>query len=255
MIPIQILRVLSTIRKFDVHALLMGGQACVLYGAAEYSRDLDLAVLATDEALPSLTAALKAMQASVIAVPPFDLKFLRRGHAVHFSIPHPSEQPLRVDVMSRMRGVEDFPSLWERRTTIALQSSVSDQEVIVEVMALEDLVAAKKTQRDKDWPMIRRLVDASYAAARDDVATEQQVDFWLAELRSPEFLEEVVRRYPEAAARSTRIPVHALLSGGDVDATLLAEQTTMMAADREYWAPLRRELEALRHDARRNARG
>ena len=42
MIPIQILRVLSTIRRFDVPALLMGGQACVLYGAAEYSRDLDL---------------------------------------------------------------------------------------------------------------------------------------------------------------------------------------------------------------------
>lgn len=47
MIPIQILRVLSTIQRYDVSALLMGGQACVLYGAAEYSRDLDLAVLAT----------------------------------------------------------------------------------------------------------------------------------------------------------------------------------------------------------------
>ena len=53
MIPIQILRVLSTIRRFDVPALLMGGQACVLYGAAEYSRDLDLAVLATPDALPA----------------------------------------------------------------------------------------------------------------------------------------------------------------------------------------------------------
>ena len=39
MIPIQILRVLSTIRQYDVPALLMGGQACVLYGAAEYSRE------------------------------------------------------------------------------------------------------------------------------------------------------------------------------------------------------------------------
>ena len=34
-------------------------------------------------------------------------------------------------------------------------------------MALEDLVSAKKTQRDKDWPMLRRLVDASYDSARD----------------------------------------------------------------------------------------
>ena len=63
MIPTQILRVLSTIQRFDVPALLMGGQACVLYGAAEYSRDIDLAVLATDSALPKLAAAVKSLSA------------------------------------------------------------------------------------------------------------------------------------------------------------------------------------------------
>jgi len=31
---------------------------------------------------------------------------------------------------------------------------------IYEILGIEDLVKAKKTQRDKDWPMIRRLVDA-----------------------------------------------------------------------------------------------
>ena len=60
MIPIQILRVLSTIQQYDVPALLLGGQACVLYGAAEHSRDLDLAVLATEDALPRLRGALQA---------------------------------------------------------------------------------------------------------------------------------------------------------------------------------------------------
>jgi len=86
-IPTQILRVLSTIRQFDVPALLMGGHACVLYGAAEYSRDLDLAVLAADEALPRLTAAMESLAATVIAVPPFNASFLHRGHAVRFSVP------------------------------------------------------------------------------------------------------------------------------------------------------------------------
>jgi hypothetical protein len=38
-------------QKHRVRALLMGGQACVFYGAAEFSRDTDLAILA-DEALP-----------------------------------------------------------------------------------------------------------------------------------------------------------------------------------------------------------
>ncbi len=251
MIPTQILRVLSTIQRFDVSALLMGGQACVLYGAAEYSRDLDLAVLATDAAWPRLDAALQALAASVIAVPKFEPEFLSRGHAVHFSVPDDNEPPLRVDIMSRMRGVAPFEVLWERRTTITLPDDANASEVQVELMALEDLVTAKKTQRDKDWPMIRRLVDASYAGAADDEATDAQIDFWLAELRSPEFLQEAVGRFPQRAAVSTRAAVGAALTGGDIAGALATEQAHEMASDRAYWAPLRRELEALRHAARR----
>ena len=152
--------------------------------------------------------------------------------------------------MSRLRGVDAFPLLWERRTTIGLSTGDGDAELLVEVMALEDLVAAKKTQRDKDWPMLRRLVDASYAAARDDAVTEAQVAFWLAELRSPAFLLELIAQYPEVAARSSRPAVRAALNDDDIDAALAAEQAQVMGEDRAYWAPLRRELEALRHEAR-----
>ncbi len=256
MIPIQILRVLSTIQRFDVPALLMGGQACVLYGAAEYSRDLDLAVLATDDALPRLTAAMQSLHATVIAVPPFDLQFLARGHAVHFSVPDYDTDaavgtPLRVDVMSRMRGVAPFDELWARRTSITLPGATESASVTVELMALEDLVAAKKTQRDKDWPMLRRLVDASYDSARDVDATTEQAAFWLTELRSPEFLNEAVARFPRDAARSTRPAVVAAIAEGDVASALAVEQSAEMSADRDYWQPLRRELESLRHAARR----
>jgi hypothetical protein len=37
-----ILKALSSIRRSGARTLLMGGQACVFYGAAEFSRDLDL---------------------------------------------------------------------------------------------------------------------------------------------------------------------------------------------------------------------
>ena len=259
MIPIQILRVLSTIRQFDVPALLMGGQACVLYGAAEYSRDVDLAVLATDDALPRLTDALRALQATVIAVPAFEPHYLRRGHAVHFNVPPDADlgpvPPLRVDIMSVMRGVAPFADLWERRTTIALADPSSSEEILVDLMSLRDLVLAKKTQRDKDWPMLRRLVDASYASARDGDVSEEQIDFWLAELRSPEFLAEAVAQHPVQAAGSPRPAVIAARGDGDIAAALASEQTAEMAADRVYWEPLRRELEALRHAARRAVGG
>jgi len=53
--PNPIRKVLSTIRAHQVRALLMGGQACVFYGGAEFSRDTDLAVLPSpDVAVPSL---------------------------------------------------------------------------------------------------------------------------------------------------------------------------------------------------------
>ena len=259
MIPIQILRVLSTIRQHDVPALLMGGQACVLYGAAEYSRDLDLAVLATDDALPRLGRAMQTLSATVIAVPPFEPQFLARGHAVHFSVPAgphlPDASPLRVDIMSRMRGVAPFEQLWERRTTIALPEPTSLADVLADIMSLPDLVTAKKTQRDKDWPMLRRLVDASYAAEREGQPGAEHVDFWLAELRSPVFLQDAVGRFSAAAARSDRRAVIAAREGGDIAQALADEQDSEMAADRTYWEPLRRELEALRCAARRLSGG
>jgi hypothetical protein len=41
----------------------MGGQACIFYGAAEFSRDLDLLILADATNLPNLVRALDALEA------------------------------------------------------------------------------------------------------------------------------------------------------------------------------------------------
>ena len=120
MIPNPILKVLSSMRAHRVRALLMGGQACVFYGAAEFSRDTDLAILADAANLARLRQAFDDLQAEVIAVPPMELKYLRGGHAIHFRCRHPETLRTRVDVMAKMRGVDPFPALWRRRTTIEL---------------------------------------------------------------------------------------------------------------------------------------
>ena len=88
-------------REHHVRALLMGGQACVFYGAAEFSRDTDFAVLANPENLGRLQNALQELSAGLIAVPPFNLKFLRKGHAIHFRCLHPEASKIRVDIMSK----------------------------------------------------------------------------------------------------------------------------------------------------------
>jgi len=70
--PTPIRQVLSTFQTTGVRTLLMGGQACVFYGAAQDSKDINFLVLADQENFVRLEAALAALQASRIAVPPFD---------------------------------------------------------------------------------------------------------------------------------------------------------------------------------------
>lgn len=226
----------------------MGGQACVLYGAAEFSRDTDIAVLADPANLDRLSTALADLEAKCIAVPPFELEYLLRGHAVHFRCHAPEAEGMRIDVMSVMRGVDAFEELWQRRTTVEYRSGDS-----LDVVSLPDLVAAKKTQRDKDWPMIRRLVEANYVQNRDD-PTSERIAFWLKESRTPEILLDLAAAYPDELANM--IPTRPLLTSTEsrnsdaLEAELEAEEKQERQLDREYWHPLRTELEQLRRQRR-----
>ena len=233
-------------RAHRVRALLMGGQACVFYGAAEFSRDTDFAILADAANLARLRKALAELRAESIAVPPFELKFLRRGHAIHFRCQHPEALRMRVDVMSKMRGVDSFAKLWRRRTSLELPDGTK-----CDLLSLPDLVQAKKTQRDKDWPMIRRLVEAHYFShhAKPRAA---QIKFWLMELRTPQLLLEVAQAYAELARRiATKRPLLKHAASGklaQLERALFSEEAGLRTKDKTYWSPLLKELERLRHE-------
>lgn len=250
MTPNPIRKALSLIQASQVRYLLMGGQACVLYGAAEFSRDIDLVLLVEEANLEQFRTLLVSLQAERIAVPPFELDYLERGHAVHFRCHHPEADNLRLDVMAVLRGVDPFTVLWERRTTI-----LGPDDDIYELLSLPDLVKAKKTQRDKDWPMIRRLVEASYFAGRAAPA-DTAVAFWLRELRTPDLLIAVTQIYPSPAQILTaERPLLALAAVGNragLETALAEEERQEREQDRIYWQPLRRELERLRRSERKN---
>src|SRR5262249_37712976 len=133
---------------------------------------------------------------------------------------------------------------WERRTTLT-----DDDGAVYELMALPDLVLAKKTQRSKDWPMLQRLVEAHYAQHRA-TATNEQRRFWLRELRTPEFLVELTETTPPLARElCTTRPLLALAIAGEVSellGALIKEERDEREWDRAYWAPLKMELEQLR---------
>jgi hypothetical protein len=232
-------------RTHRVRALLMGGQACVFYGAAEFSRDTDFAILADAENLARLRKALAELRAEPIAVPPFEIKFLRRGHAIHFRCGHPEALRMRVDVMSKMRGVDSFAKLWSRRTTLQIPGGEK-----CDLLSLPDLVQAKKTQRDKDWPMIRRLVEANFFQNLQK-SSAAQIHFWLMQLRTPQLLVEAAQQNAKTAQKlSVKRPLlrHALAGESNkMEIALAAEESSERKNDRLYWLPLRKELEKLRY--------
>jgi hypothetical protein len=228
----------------------MGGQACVFYGAAEFSRDCDIVIVADDENLNRLNAALSALQAECIAVPPFERRYLERGHAVHFRCWHPDASRIRLDVMTKMRGCDSFAEMWERRLTL----EDSDGSVY-EILGIEDLLKAEKTQRDKDWPMIRRLIDAHFEEFKASPA-EEQVRFWLSESRTPETLISLTNEYPAISSEVRRhrplLSEAQAASRSAIRQELSAEESAERSADEAYWRPLKLELEQLRFAKRKH---
>ncbi len=235
-------RVLSTFRRHRVKALLMGGQACILYGAAEFTRDVDFAVAVGPRNLDRLRAALDELEAEPVFFPLLSAAVLRRGHACHFRCGATGLHGLRIDVMSKMRGVDSFATLWRRKEQFDLPGVGR-----VAALSLPDLVKAKKTQRDKDWPMVRRLIEADVARRRSRIPVTR-LRFWIEECRSYDLLRELARRHPEVARRVRRPALRAAIRG-DAERTadlLREEEDRERRRDRLYWAPLRSELERWR---------
>ncbi len=247
MTPNPILKALSSIRRNGVRALLTGGQACVFYGASEFSRDVDLLVLVAPGNLERLGLALAELHAESIAMPPLEEGFLLAGHGVHFRCGRTDVAGLRIDVLGRLRGLGDFEELWLRRTTIEVAGEK------VELMGVADLVHSKKTQRDKDWPMIRRLVEQNYFENRFQ-PDKDHVMFWLRELRTPQLLIAIATAFPGPARQlaGSRPAAAAAISGDEQEVArcLESEEREERQRDREYWQPLRKELEELRRRRR-----
>jgi len=237
-------KALSSIRKSGAKTLVMGGQACILYGAAEFSRDLDLAIATGPGNLEALRQALADLDAQTIAVPTFEPEHLNSGLAVHFRCKHKDAFNLRIDIMTKMRGVDAFPELWARRTTIKTREGPR-----IDLLSLPDLVKAKKTQRDKDWPMIKRLLEADFFA-QTEAPGRQRIEFWFKELRTPEILLQLHADYPKIA--ETMLPTRPCLrfvrsrDEQGLRKALLEEELEEREKDKRYWAPLKEILAELK---------
>ena len=230
MIPTPIQRALATLREFEVPTLLIGGQACILYGGAEFSRDLDLMLATAPAVLPRLEQALRELQADLIAVPALRPELLERGHAVHFRCRRHDVAGLRLDLMTRPPRLPDLDAIWRRHSVIEFDDGP------VSVVALEDLVATKKTQRDKDWATIGMLVEADMIR-HHAAADETHVAFWLREARDADTLIELASAFPELTQATTGdrplLRAAAERDRSTLELELATEQIRGKQADRE----------------------
>lgn len=245
MTPNPILKVLFTFKNHKVKCLLIGGQACIIYGAVEFSRDSDFVILADTKNMERLKKALKALKARPIYFPEFKSKYLRRGHACHFRCEAGQVAGLRIDLLSILRGCAPFDELWKRRKTVPIEGGTN-----IEVIGLRDLVQSKKTQRDKDWFMIRRLVENDIVLNKYN-SSKEHIKWWFNESRTTEHLKKLAEKYPEIAKEmALNRPLLDYAIKGDLTALPMAlsqEEQIEHQKDIEYWKPLRKELEMLRH--------
>jgi hypothetical protein len=101
--------------------------------------------------------------------------------------------------------------------------------------------------------MLQRLLEAHYLQHRA-ASTLEQRRFWLHELRTPELLVEATQQWPQLAGQiALQRPLLLLAKAGQLDPlreALVAEEQAERQHDREYWQPLKEELERLRHSTR-----
>ena len=98
------------------------------------------------------------------------------------------------------------------------------------------------------------LVEADMVTHRA-AADETQVAFWLREARDADTIIELADAFPQLTLATTNdrpLLREALEHNRDtLELELATEQIRGKQADRNYWAPLRAELEQMRYDQRR----
>jgi hypothetical protein len=153
---------------------------------------------------------------------------------------------LRIDLMAKMRGCPGFRQLWAGRSIVRISGAGE-----IGLLSLADLIQAKKTQREKDWPMIGRLIEADIERYYSSAGTEK-LTFWLNECRTVFWLMKLATENKELClklARKRPVLKAALKRDADaVEARLHKEEVDEKKRDRIYWKPLRKELERWRHE-------
>lgn len=239
----------KVLRAFDaarVRYLIIGGQAAIIYGASQITKDADFWVEPTRRNFAALEKALISLNARLRFLPPLDIKYLRKGHGIHFTIPEP-EGDYYIDILGKPPRVSGFPAAYKSAQIVKWHGFV------LRVLDIPRLVATKKTNREQDYASIQLLAEMVFNTVRNKPHLRKGVISWLLqESRTPEHLIEIVRKWKgglKIAPTCRREAVTLAVSDAvpeQIQTAIDKEKLTYQRANIEYWKPFLRELRLLR---------
>ncbi len=218
----------------------------VAYGASQFTRDADFWVNPTAKNLNALQTALRELKARPRFLPPMELAYLQKGHGVHFRFRHEGRDFL-IDLLGKPPRVFSSFGVAAREA-----ARVSWHGLSVPILDIPRLVDTKKTNRDRDYPVIEKLADLVFENARSSPRLRKQVLPWLlSALRNPKHLRFVIERWggmQEAGKSERKAVALALQNAGDevIQRALDEEKETLKKANLSYWKPFLEELRKLR---------
>ena len=242
-------------RAFDrerVDYLLMGGQAAILYGAAHFTQDLDLWIQPSPKNVRAFLRALSRVDARVHKLtPPLSARWVERGHGFHFLVPQGGRSDAYLDALGRPPRVGKYADSARRARRMTTPWGR------IPVVAIEDLVELKKTNRPGDYEVISRLVRVRLGEPGEPAA--RLLSWAIRNTFRVEDLLAIGAAYG-AGIRGGGPPVRKLMRvlcrGGHPAESAVAsagkeldrKMARLLERGREYWLPRIRDLRSLRSE-------
>jgi hypothetical protein len=236
--------------KYNVRYLLISGQACVLYGASQFTEDIDFWIQPKQQNFRAFLRAMAQMKATVYKLtPPITQAYIRKGHGFHFKV----DRDWYIDVMGKPPRVGDFQRAFRKARKISTEWGM------LTVVAQEDLVLLKRTNRPGDYETISNLVRQRLSeeptsrvlrwALSNTFDIADLVDFSLQAA-------EKIEKWPSRAAVQALLPLHKgkthipekkIRRASDY---LLKEMAELQEKGRRYWKPIIADLKNLQRSNR-----
>ena len=238
--------VLAALIKHKVQYIVIGGQAVVVYGASQFTRDADFWINPTKINLNRLKKALKELKTTPRFLPPLKLSYLKKGHGVHFRFSYKGHNFL-IDILGKPPRVSGFLPAWKNAEPIQWHG------LKIPVLDIRRLVDTKKTNRERDYLVIQSLTELVFENAIRNKSTQKLVAGWLAkESRNPSHLKMIARTWKNGkkVLLESKRPAAILAAQGatvpQIKAELEIEKERLKKENIEYWRPLIHELRRLR---------